>query len=444
MQSVKYKSRPLDAWKKAKELRHNHYMDVMTAKEKGKLLVEGGTEGLISLPAGLGEDYVYFGGEPYGATIAADPKFSLECMEAVESHNFARDMCSYMRNYWGSMFLDKTPFGTKFPKPDFCFQLHICDSHAKWYQFVSEYYGVPYFAIEAPPITVKNGVLDMGNFDKRVEYMTDEMLACIDWMQKITGRKYNDDLFRKAVTNECLSTRTWAAVCSLQKNIPAPLDQKTMFSLYIISVLVRFRDESREFYEMLLDEVKDRVANKIAALPTERKRILDDSQPPWYFLKLYRQMEEYGAVTIGSHYSFLLAGAFSEHSDGTWGPSQTPAERGMPMKSRRDICKALATWYCERPVFEGLLMPMYRNQQIVRLAKEWKADAVLLHYNRGCEGLTQTIPEQRLALQKEGLVVGTYEGNMGDSRELDEAQVIDRIDALMETLGLNKIPADAK
>ncbi|MBI4289256.1 MAG: benzoyl-CoA reductase, bzd-type, subunit O [Chloroflexi bacterium] len=443
MQLVKYKSKPLESWQKAKELRLAHYKDVMTAKERGKLLVEGGTEGMISLPAGLGEDYVYFGGEPYGATIATDPKFSQECEEAVESGNFARDLCSYMRNYWGSMLLDKTPFGTKFPRPDFCFQLHICDSHAKWYQYVSEHYGVPYFAIEAPPITMKNGALDLGNFNDRVDYMTNEMLACIDWMEKVTGRKYNDDLFREAVRNECFSTRTWAAVCTLQKNIPAPLDQKTMFALYIISVLIRHRKESANFYKMLLDEVKDRVANKIAALPTERCRILDDSQPPWYFLKLYRHMEQYGAVTIGSHYSFLLAGAFSEQPDGSWGPSKTPDERGMPMKTRRDICTAYATWYAERPVFEGLLMPIYRNQQIVRLAKEWKANAVLLHLNRGCEGLSQSILEQRLALQKEGLIVGTYEGNMGDKRELDETQVIDRIDALMEALGLTKIPESA-
>lgn len=442
MQSVRYKTKPLESWQKAKELRLAHYKDVMTARERGKIVITGGTEGLVALPAGLG-DYVYLGGEPYGATIATDPKFSQECSEAAESMNFARDLCSYMRNYWGSMLLDKTPFGTKFPRPHFCFQLHICDSHAKWYQFVAEHYGIPYFAIEAPPINVHNNALDRKHDDNRWNYMTNEMLACIEWMEKVTGRKFNDDLLREAVRNECLTTRTWAAICTLNKTIPAPLDQKSMFTLYVISALIRHKKESVDFYKMLLDEVKDRVANQIAALPTERCRILDDSQPPWYFLKLYRHMEDYGAVTVGSHYSFLLSGAFSEQPDGTWGASKTPEERGMPMKTREDICRAYAMWYLERPIFESLLMPIYRNQQLVRLAKEWKADAVLLHLNRGCEGMSQSILEQRLALQKEGLIVGSYEGNMGDKRDLDEAQVLDRIDALMESLGLTKIPESA-
>jgi benzoyl-CoA reductase subunit B len=76
---------------------------------------------------------------------------------------------------------------------------------------------------------------------------------------------------------------------------------------------------------------------------------------------------------------------------------------------------------------------------MARIAKEWKLDGVMLHYNRGCEGLSVGIAENRLALIEQGFPVMTFEGNMGDEREFDEAQTVSRIDSFMETLGYDII-----
>ncbi|MBK5099859.1 MAG: hypothetical protein JJE15_02560 [Desulfobacteraceae bacterium] len=42
---------------------------------------------------------------------------------------------------------------------------------------------------------------------------------------------------------------------------------------------------------------------------------------------------------------------------------------------------------------------------------------IILHYNRGCKGLSVGIAENRLGLLERGRKVMTYEGNMGDERE---------------------------
>ncbi len=120
----------MESFKKAVELRKEYYQQVMLAKEQGKLLITGGADSMVALPAGLG-DFVFFEGEPYGATISMDPKFSEECVEEMEAKNFARDMCAYMRNYCGSMYLNKYYFGGEFPKPDIVLQLGFCDTHAR-------------------------------------------------------------------------------------------------------------------------------------------------------------------------------------------------------------------------------------------------------------------------------------------------------------------------
>lgn len=76
---------------------------------------------------------------------------------------------------------------------------------------------------------------------------------------------------------------------------------------------------------------------------------------------------------------------------------------------------------------------------MIAIARQAKLDGVLLHYNRGCEGLSLGIAENRLALQEAGFPVMIFEGNMGDEREFDEAQTLQRIDTFMETLDLKKL-----
>ena len=61
-----------------------------------------------------------------------------------------------------------------------------------------------------------------------------------------------------------------------------------------------------------------------------------------------------------------------------------------------------------------------------------------MHLNRGCEGLSVGIMENRQAMAKAGFPIMTFEGNMGDEREFDEVRTQARVDAFMEQLGLRR------
>jgi benzoyl-CoA reductase subunit B len=78
---------------------------------------------------------------------------------------------------------------------------------------------------------------------------------------------------------------------------------------------------------------------------------------------------------------------------------------------------------------------------MLQIAKQWHLDGVMLHLNRGCEGLSCGIMENKLGISKAGIPVMTFEGNMGDEREFDEKRVVTRIDSFMETLGMKIIAA---
>ncbi|MEW5807050.1 MAG: benzoyl-CoA reductase, bzd-type, subunit O [Acidobacteriota bacterium] len=428
-----YPTEPLKCWNKAKEIRESYYKDYTTAKEKGGIRWAGGAWSFDAIPAGLGRDVYSLTSEPYGASIAFNKEFSLKCLEAAEKAGYSRDLCSYMRNYWGSIILDQYLWGGPFPKPDFLWQDHICCSHAKWYQVVSELEGgIPHYCID-----VSVGPYHEVN-ENRLSYIVGQMHDGIEWLEKVTGRKYNDELLIEAVNDECRSTSTWAEICVLNKNVPAPLDEKTMYSLYVLGTLKKHAREVADFYEELRDEVKDRVARGIAAVANERCRVMSDTQPPWGFLKVFRYLETYGCVSVGSLYTFGLIGMWEVKEDGTWGPRTTPQQKGISIKSRNEALRTLADWNLSKPEWQHFYHPGYKSDMMIRIAREWKLDGVMLHYNRGCEGLSLGIAENRIAIQKAGFPVMIFEGNMGDEREFDEARTMTRIDTFMETLGIKR------
>ncbi|NIV34516.1 MAG: benzoyl-CoA reductase, bzd-type, subunit O, partial [Anaerolineae bacterium] len=43
--------------------------------------------------------------------------FAAQCHEAAQAKGYARDLCAYMRNYWGSILLNKYVFGGEWPEP---------------------------------------------------------------------------------------------------------------------------------------------------------------------------------------------------------------------------------------------------------------------------------------------------------------------------------------
>ena len=428
-----YPTEQLKCWKKAKELREQYYINFAKAKEKGGIRWSGSAWALDAIPAGLGNDVYSLTGEPYGAAIAIDKKFNKECQDAAESYGFARDLCAYMRTYWGSIILNKYPFGGEFPKPDFNFQTQICCSHAKWYQAAAKLeHDTPTFFID----------VSVGPYNEmtseRLDYVTNQGLEAVEWLEKTTGRKFNDELFIEAVKNEMRSTSLWAAICCENKVKPAPLDEKTMYSLYVLATLSKSSKWCADFYQECLDEVKDRVKRGIAAVPSERCRVMSDTQPPWGFLKVFRYLEEYGAVSIGSLYTFGLEGIWETKPDGTWGPRTLPWEKGIERNTREQAMRLYADWNLSKPQWQHFYDPRLKTEMMKTIVKEWQVDGVMLHLNRGCEGLSLGIMENRLGLAASGIPVMTFEGNMGDEREFDLGRTQNRVDSFMETLGLKR------
>jgi benzoyl-CoA reductase subunit B len=432
---AKYPFEPLKCWSRAKELRRKFYRDFSESREKGGLRWMGSAWAHDAIPYGLGRDVACVTGEPYGATCAFDKPLSAEFLQTAENYGFARDLCAYMRNYWGSILVNKYSLGGDFPKADFAFSRHICRSHAKWYQNACELEGgVPFYGIDvgAGPYAP----FAEETYEHRIRYVQDQLLDSIEWLEKVTGRTYDDELLIEGVWNDVRSTHTWAKICMLNRAVPAPLGEKSIHSLYVFGTLRKSHPDFADFCEELYEEVKDRAERGIAAAPNERVRLRTDTQPPWGFLRIYRYLETWGAVSIGSLYTFGLEGMWLfDKERNEFEPRPMPEEKPG---NREEACRLLADWHLSKPEYQHFYHPEYKTMMMDAIAKHWGVDGIILHYNRGCEGLSVGIAENRLGLLKRGHKVMTYEGNMGDEREFDEKAVETRIDIFLESLGLKK------
>ena len=426
-----YKTKPIDCWQKAKELSAWHYNSAIHAKEEGRLLVVGGAGLPYEVVAGFGE-FASLQGEPYAARVGHVPDFATECAEEVERRGFARELCSYMRMYWGSMFLGRTPWGP-FPKPDFGIQLQICDTHGKWFQQVCEHFDVPYYCLDIPWY---NSLL-AGRKKRSVEYVVQQFEEFIEQAEKDIGLTFDDEKLIKATINGNRTETLWSEICNLQKSVPAPLGIKDLYTLYVPVVQFKHTDEAWQYYEVLLDEVKDRVANQIAAVENERCRLIHENLPPWHTLRILRFFEQYGVVLLGSRYLFFNWGLWQIDEKGEYVPRPSLEKAGQVPRNRQEALTYLATRYLDR---DPSLYDWNEAEKMgMMLVQQWQAGGYIVPNSRGCE--TQGPYFQYLCdrLRQLGIPSMIYESNNVDNREFLEGDVLDRFEAFLEGLGLTKL-----
>lgn len=198
------------------------------------------------------------------------------------------------------------------------------------------------------------------------------------------------------------------------QNIPTPIDQKSVYSFYNLTINRRDKDETVELNKILLDEMKDRVANQIAAVPTDRFRVMDDDQPPWHTLHIFRYLEKYGCVNISLPCSINLMGNWIDKSG--WDLLTIKNAQG----TRKEAILALPKVTMRR-VQRFFNITWERRTDFVSIAKQWQANGVMIRLNGGCEGFACGLMDCRLALLEAGVPTITFEGNMADKREFGEA-----------------------
>ena len=377
----------LKAWPEFKNYQNTCYRDYLFAPEG--LRVMGSTWSVLAPLKGLGDDIYLLGGEPHAASLAGTlPEESRENILAAESAGMGYHSCSYLKLFTGEVIRDKIGItdGTikeGYPKPDLIWTTHLCNQHSKWYQEVSRRLGgVPFFPID---------MIGGGNAEKDpkiVNYVSDQMEEGINWLQKVTGREFSDELFAKAVRNEIKVLVLWGNICALNRSAPAPLDERRLIALFPPAVVDRTTDECVRLYEMLFKEVKEMVRTGQSVAPDQRFRIVYFGIAHTYgHPEMARILRDVGAEIVASVYTFGTCGNFKGIVNGkwSWDPIDPAWVDNLDLSTRRKSVEELAKIVLGWPTWQGVRSWWALESMAHSMIDEFKADGLLLAPSRSCE-----------------------------------------------------------
>ncbi|MFC2010019.1 2-hydroxyacyl-CoA dehydratase [Chloroflexota bacterium] len=441
----RWETRPLDCWDKAKELRKMFYQDEKTAHANGVFLIEGGAEGADSaMMAGIGNCHLILS-QPTGASIGnVGDEFARQCRGVTEAAGYGRDMCGYMQNYIGSMLSNRHFLGGEFPPRDMVTQsADWCNMFAKFPQLEAEYWDVPQHYMDAigyygPP--------DAERDEARMEYIVAQNMEAIEWLEKQTDQEFDDETYIETTKSSMRVMAMRGEVIEYLQTIPTPLDQKSLYSIFILGGLVKTQQEETEkFWKMLRDEIKWRAENHIGSVGTERYRWVENEPPPWFFLKYYRYMEEYGAVCIGSPYTHGTQ--LVEQPDGTWKRPKTPLEEGVPLNTREDIVRLKSRSRGSSGSTGGGHGPAHEQyaRRVLNMYKAFKCNGAILPLHRAGIGCVFGMREIGVKMREMGIPFMHYEtSHPGNRTDFSEGHLLDQLDTFMETQGLRRLQVETE
>ncbi len=387
--------------------RYNEIMDRYYAERKelaAKRPVAYVTSGApVEVLRALGVVTVY--PENYGA-LCGVRRASVGLCELAEADGYPADLCSYARGHLAASFYpDGAPLGG-LPEPDMLVCCNnICGTVVKWYEALADYYGCPLFVLDAP-------------FQRETEpqehvlnYVAAQIEALIEWSEAQVGRKMVWDQLMETLTLSREAIALWTEIRELGVHRPSPLNAPDLFLAMGPIVVMRGTQTAVDFYRLMKAEVEERVAQRVAAVPGERVRLLWDNIAIWYrLIRFYRLFADEGACFVADTYT------------NGWSANLTLEEPIM----------GLARVYAAP--FINLNLET-RSEVMKDLAQRFQVDGMVMHANRSCKPFSLTQSGLRDVLRDEmGLPVLILEADMTDARLYNEGVIRERASAFLEML----------
>ncbi len=394
---------PLKIGSYTKELISSHYLEGRFVK--GVKPVAWVTSGApVEILKALGFYILY--PENHGALCGAK-KVAVElCIEA-EKRGYSIDICSYSRTDFGSIFSGKTPVG-KLPKPDLLLTCsNICQTVLYWYQVLSHYFKVPLLIIDTPFLYEKAK-------DYEIEYVKKQLEDSIPICEKIAKRNLNFKKLKKVVKLSKEATELWYEIIKIAKNKPSPISVFDQFIHMAPIVEMRGEEKTVKFYNILLNELKDRISNGIGAVKNEKKRVLWDNLPIWYKIKFFSEfLAENGVAVVASTYT------------NAWGELCSLIDPDRPIES---VSKTYLHPILNRSTKDKLYT-------IFNMIDEFSIDGVILHSDRSCKPYSiGQIDQRKKFIEKKQIPAILIESDHNDSRAFSDEQIKNRLLTLIEMM----------
>lgn len=337
--------------------------------------------------------------ENYGAMCGAQ-RLTPELSMIAENNGFTSDICSYARANIGSMIAKKGPVG-ELPLPAVQVSAaNSCIMIMTWWRAIEKLFNIPTFTIDAPLVKYDSD-------DFHLDYMEEELKRMIFFVEEKTGKKFNPDKFLEITRISNEGKRLWAEILELRAHVPCPMNAGDIFTHMFPMVSLRGTAAYIDHLTFLRDELKERIASKDFPLTGEKVRLLWDNLPIWFDLRLFDELEKYGAMFVIDTYTQA------------WGPRfMGIVDEDNPLRS-----------------FGYYLGSGFLNVQIERrwnllkeLIAQYKVDGIVMHSDKSCKPYSLVQPAlAKMAREEIGIPSLMLEADHNDQQGYNREKVIEKM-----------------
>ncbi|MFC1859462.1 2-hydroxyacyl-CoA dehydratase subunit D, partial [Thermodesulfobacteriota bacterium] len=371
--------------------------------------------------------------ENYGALCAAARKAETY-LERCSAEGYPDTLCGYARNSIGyaSMMAEndmRPPEGAPgggMAKPALLLGSgFVCDARYKWFQALGRYLEAPVWVLELPMTGTKEFYLP-GNKEATIKFMVRALREFVSFLEKLLDKKLDWDRLSELVDQAYKTIRLAYEVDLLRRAVPSPMVAQDFWAVMIPYYFLPEEPESYEFYQRVYDEVKNRVDNKIGAIPNEKYRMMFAELPPWHTLAFFDDMaEKFGiAVVIESWGYRPQIPVPEEEIEGVTDPLELIAR----------LCYRKCTDHTDTSLKLGI-DPSFMVAPFLHYATEFRADGLMCHLLRSCRSATYTLLHAKNALLEKFKVPSiVIEGDIVDLRVFNEEEAISKVEAFVDTM----------
>ena len=349
--------------------------------------------------------------ENHGALLGTS-RMSTDVIPFANALGFSPDICSYLTSDIGAYVKGVTPLSKAFPgiekvpKPDvLIYNTNQCRDVQDWFSWYSRELHVPVMGVET-----HRGVGELSK--EKITSIAAQIENLIEPLEKISGNKFDIDKLREVVrlSREC--SDSWKKVLDTASTTPAPF---TFFDGTVHmgpAVVLRGTRQAVDYYTILLKELEERIANKIAAVEDERFRIYWEGMPVWGRLRDHSELfNSLKACVVASTYcnSWIF----------------TDFDGNDPFNS---MAKAYTNLFIVRS-------DRIKEQYMKRMIEFFKIDGILYHDAKTCPNNSNNRYAMPQRLEKDARIPSlVINGDLCDLRMISDEQTKTNIEAFIEQI----------
>jgi len=292
---------PLESAPKLKEIIDAYFRDLADAdRDPSRHVAWCSALGPVEIVRAMG--YTPYFPENHAALIGASRQHGKYISRAL-ADGFSPFASSEMASDIGAMLLGESPLPAihglqRIPQPEvLAYSTNLGRYIARWFEYYSNRLRAPLCGLHPPPVVDQVEKIE-------IDASVQQMLRMVGQLERLSGRSLDQDRLAEVVELSGRASRLWGEILDLACHTPSPLTYFDTLIHVAPMLLLRGTEEAIQYYTILLSELKQRVADKVAAVPGERLRFYWEGPPIWCALRpLASLFLDNGIAIVASNYA---------------------------------------------------------------------------------------------------------------------------------------------